>query len=158
MKSFPSIREEECWNFVQEVKASGSGTPVNLSENIFKLIATILSRAAFGKGIKDQKEFSEIVKEILRQTGGFDVADIFPSKKFLHHLSGKRSRLTRIHTKLDNLINNLVSEHKVNSSSKSNETLLDVLLRLKGSGEFPLTDVNVKAIILVSICRTTTYF
>nr|GEW18684.1 amorpha-4,11-diene C-12 oxidase [Tanacetum cinerariifolium] len=93
VKSFQSLREEECWNLVQEIKASGSGRPVNLSENIFKLIATILSRAAFGKGIRDQKEFTEIVKEILRQTGGFDVADIFPSKKFLHHLSGKRARL-----------------------------------------------------------------
>nr|AGO03789.1 germacrene A oxidase [Tanacetum cinerariifolium]AXL93709.1 Cytochrome P450 [Tanacetum cinerariifolium] len=148
VKSFQSLREEECWNLVQEIKASGSGRPVNLSENIFKLIATILSRAAFGKGIRDQKEFTEIVKEILRQTGGFDVADIFPSKKFLHHLSGKRARLTSIHTKLDNLINNLVAEHTVKTSSKTNETLLDVLLRLKDSAEFPLTADNVKAIIL----------
>ncbi|KAJ9557587.1 hypothetical protein OSB04_012201 [Centaurea solstitialis] len=148
VKSFQSLREEECWNLVQEVKASGSGRPVDLSENIFKMIATILSRAAFGKGIKDQKEFTEIVKEILRQTGGFDVADIFPSKKFLHHLSGKRGRLTSIHKKLDNLINNIVAEHPGNASSKSNETLLDVLLRLKDSAEFPLTADNVKAVIL----------
>nr|UUW44836.1 germacrene A oxidase [Xanthium strumarium] len=148
VKSFQSVREEECWNLVQEIKASGSGTPFNLSEGIFKLVATVLSRAAFGKGIKDQKEFTEIVKEILRQTGGFDVADIFPSKKFLHHLSGKRGRLTSIHNKLDSLINNLIAEHTVNSSNKTNETLLDVLLRLKDSEDFPLTADNVKAIIL----------
>ncbi|KAI3822680.1 hypothetical protein L1987_10275 [Smallanthus sonchifolius] len=148
VKSFQSVREDECWNLVQAVKASGSGKPFNLSEHIFKLVATVLSRAAFGKGIKDQKEFTEIVKEILRQTGGFDVADIFPSKKFLHHLSGKRGRLTSIHNKLDNLINNLVAEHTVSKSSKANETLLDVLLRLKDSDEFPLTADNVKAIIL----------
>ncbi|CAI9299075.1 germacrene A hydroxylase [Lactuca sativa] len=148
VKSFQSIREEECWNLVKEVKESGSGKPINLSESIFKMIATILSRAAFGKGIKDQREFTEIVKEILRQTGGFDVADIFPSKKFLHHLSGKRARLTSIHKKLDNLINNIVAEHHVSTSSKANETLLDVLLRLKDSAEFPLTADNVKAIIL----------
>ncbi|GJT97466.1 germacrene A oxidase, partial [Tanacetum coccineum] len=133
---------------VQEIKASGSGRLVNLSENIFKLIATILSRAAFGKGIKDQKEFTEIVKEILRQTGGFDVADIFPSNKFLLHLSGKRYRLTSFHKKLDNLINNLVAEHTVKTSSKTNESLFDVLLRLKDSAEFPLTADNVKAVIL----------
>ncbi|KAJ0857754.1 Germacrene A hydroxylase [Helianthus annuus] len=83
-----------------------------------------------------------------RETGGFDVADIFPSKKFLHHLSGKRGRLTSIHNKLDSLINNLVAEHTVSKSSKVNETLLDVLLRLKNSEEFPLTADNVKAIIL----------
>ncbi|PWA67309.1 germacrene A oxidase [Artemisia annua] len=149
VKSYQSLREEECWNLVQEIKASGSGIPVNLSENIFKLIATILCRAAFGKGVKDQKECTEIMKEMLREVGGFDVADIFPSKKFLHHLSGKRARLTSIHKKLDNFINNLVAEHTFKTSSKTEETLLDVLLRLKDSAEFPLTADNVKAIILV---------
>nr|BAM68819.1 putative cytochrome P450 monooxygenase CYP71AV1 [Artemisia chamaemelifolia] len=148
VKSFQSLREEECWNLVQQIKASGSGRPVNLSENVFKLIATILCRAAFGKRIKDQEEFTEIAKEIAKQAGGFDVADIFPSKKFLHHLSGKRARLTSIHKKLDNLINNLVAEHTINTSSKANETLLDVLLRLKDSAEFPITFDNVKAIIM----------
>lgn len=148
VKQFQALREDECWNLVKEVKASGSGKPISLSELIFKLIATILSRAAFGKGVKDQREFTEIVKEILRQTGGFDVADIFPSKKFLHHLSGKRGRLTSIHNKLDNLINTIVAEHTVDTKNKSHETLLDVLLRLKDSAEFPLTSDNVKAIIL----------
>nr|BAM68812.1 cytochrome P450 monooxygenase CYP71AV10 [Artemisia campestris] len=148
VKSYQSLREEECWNLVQEIKASGSGRPVNLSENIFMLIATILCRSAFGKGIKDQKEFTENMKEMLRQTGGFDVADIFPSKKFLHYLSGKRARLTSIHKKLDNLINNIVAEHTVKTASKTKETLLDVLLRVKDSTEFQLTADNVKAIIL----------
>ncbi|XP_076914296.1 germacrene A hydroxylase [Bidens hawaiensis] len=147
VKSFQSLREEECWNLVQEIKDSGSGTMFNLTEGIFKVIATVMSRAAFGRGIKDQKEFTEIVKEILRETGGFDVADIFPSKKFLHHLSGKRVRLTSIHNKLSSLINNLISEH-ANNVGKSNETLLDVLLRLKDSEEFPLTIDNIKAVIL----------
>nr|BAM68816.1 putative cytochrome P450 monooxygenase CYP71AV1 [Artemisia schmidtiana] len=148
VKSYKSLREEECWNLVQEIKASGSGRPVNLSENIFKLIATILCRAAFGKGIKDQKAFTENMKEMSKETGGFDVADIFPSKKFLHHLSGKRARLTSIHKKLDNVINNVVAEHTVKASSKTEETLLDVLLRLKDSAEFQLTADNVKAIIM----------
>nr|D5JBX1.1 RecName: Full=Germacrene A hydroxylase; AltName: Full=Germacrene A oxidase; Short=BsGAO [Barnadesia spinosa]ADF43083.1 germacrene A oxidase [Barnadesia spinosa] len=148
VKSFQSLREEECWNLVKEVRSSGSGSPVDLSESIFKLIATILSRAAFGKGIKDQREFTEIVKEILRLTGGFDVADIFPSKKILHHLSGKRAKLTNIHNKLDSLINNIVSEHPGSRTSSSQESLLDVLLRLKDSAELPLTSDNVKAVIL----------
>nr|BAM68820.1 putative cytochrome P450 monooxygenase CYP71AV11v1 [Artemisia capillaris] len=148
VKSYQSLREEECWNLVQEIKASGSGRPVNPSENIFKLIAMIFCRAAFGKGIKEHKEFTENVKEMLKETGGMDVADIFPSKKFLHHLSGKRARLTSIHKKLDNIINNVVAEHNVKTASKTNETLLDVLLRLKDSAEFQLTADNVKAIIV----------
>ncbi|XP_076952899.1 germacrene A hydroxylase-like [Bidens hawaiensis] len=147
VKSFQSLREEECWNLVQEIKESGPGTLFNLTEGIFKVVATVMSRAAFGRGIKDQREFTEIVKEILRETGGFDVADIFPSKMFLHHLSGKRVRLTSIHNKLDSLINNIISEHTSNVG-KSNETLLDVLLRLKDGEEFSLTTDNIKAVIL----------
>ncbi|CAH1413915.1 unnamed protein product [Lactuca virosa] len=148
VKSFQSLREEECWNLVKYIRSTGQGSPINLSENIFKMIATILSRAAFGKGIKDQMKFTELVKEILRLTGGFDVADIFPSKTLLHHLSGKRAKLTNIHNKLDSLINNIISEHPGNRTSSSQETLLDVLLRLKESAEFPLTADNVKAVIL----------
>lgn len=152
VKSFQSLREEECWNLVKHIRSTGQGSQINLSENIFKMIATILSRAAFGKGIKDQMKFTELVKEILRLTGGFDVADIFPSKTLLHHLSGKRAKLTNIHNKLDSLINNIISEHPGNRTSSSQETLLDVLLRLKESAEFPLTADNVKAVILVCTC------
>ncbi|KAD0020777.1 hypothetical protein E3N88_44903 [Mikania micrantha] len=154
VKSFQSIREEECWNLVQEIKDLGSGRPVNLSENIFKLIATVMSRAAFGRGIKDQKKFTELVKEILRLSGGFDIADIYPSKPFLERLSGKRGKLNVIRNTLDDLIGNLISEHKrqqVNNNTdhgNKNETLLDVLLRIKETNEFPLTDDNIKAIIL----------
>ncbi|KAL8217064.1 hypothetical protein R6Q57_023901, partial [Mikania cordata] len=154
VKSFQSIREEECWNLVQEIKDLGSGRPVNLSENIFKLVATVMSRAAFGRGIKDQRKFTELVKEILRLSGGFDIADIYPSKPFLERLSGKRGKLNGIRNTLDDLIGNLISEHKrqqVNNNTdhgNKNETLLDVLLRIKETNEFPLTDDNIKAIIL----------
>ncbi|KAL8245322.1 hypothetical protein R6Q59_011580 [Mikania micrantha] len=110
VKSFQSIREEECWNLVHEIKDWGSGQPINLSEKIFKLVATVLSRAAFGRGIKDQKEFTELVKEILRQSGGFDPSDIYPSINFLQHFSRKRVKLNGIRGTLDNLIGNLVSE------------------------------------------------
>nr|GEU60417.1 germacrene A oxidase-like [Tanacetum cinerariifolium] len=65
------------------------GSPISLSKNIFMLIATILSREAFGEGFKEQKASLEMLHEIGKSTGGFDVADIFPTKKILHHLSGK---------------------------------------------------------------------
>ncbi|KAD0020781.1 hypothetical protein R6Q59_011576 [Mikania micrantha] len=157
VKSFQSIREEECWNLVQEIKDWGSGRPINLSEKIFKLVATVLSRSAFGRGIKDQKEFTELVKEILRESGGFDPSDIYPSINFLQRFSRKRVKLNGIRHSLDNIIGNLVSEQKlqqVNNTnhatklSNKNETLLDVLLRIKETNEYPLTDDNIKAIVL----------
>ncbi|KAD0020778.1 hypothetical protein E3N88_44904 [Mikania micrantha] len=157
VKLFQSIREEECWNLVQEIKDGGSGQPINLSEKIFNLVAIVLSRAAFGRGIKDQKEFTELVKEIFRLSGGFDPSDIYPSINFLQRFSRKRVKLNGIHGTLDNLIGNLVSEQKLQQvnntnhatkSSNKNETLLDVLLRIKETNEYPLTDDNIKAIVL----------
>ncbi|KAJ9564720.1 hypothetical protein OSB04_000686 [Centaurea solstitialis] len=147
VKSFQSLREEECWSVVNEIKASGSGKPINLSKCISTLIARIISRAAFGKGIKDESAFRELVRETVKLTGGFDVADIFPSKKFLHHLTGKRAKLTKIHNELDNVIENIISDHTVSRLSSSQESLLDVLLRHKDDTEFPLTSDNVKAVI-----------
>ncbi|KVI03097.1 germacrene A oxidase-like [Cynara cardunculus var. scolymus] len=147
VKSFQSLREEECWSLVNEIKASGSGKPIDLSKCISILIARIVSRATFGKGIKDEVGFREIVRETVQLTGGFDIADIFPSKKVLHHLSGKRAKLTKIHNKLATLINNIISDHPGSQLSSSQESLLDVLLRHKDDAEFPLTSDTVKAVI-----------
>ncbi|KAJ9564679.1 hypothetical protein OSB04_000645 [Centaurea solstitialis] len=148
VKSFQSLREEECWSLVNKIKASGSGKPIDLSKCIQQLSAKLISRAAFGKGVKDEKAFREIIRETGELSGGFDIADIFPSKKFLHHLSGKRAKLTKIHNKANDLINNIISDHPGNHSSSSNESLLGVLLRHKDDTEFSLTSDNIKAIII----------
>ncbi|KAJ9565340.1 hypothetical protein OSB04_001306 [Centaurea solstitialis] len=147
VKSFQSLREEECWSLVNEIKASGSGKPIDLSKCISQLITRIISRATFGKGIKEERVFKEIVRETIRLTGGFDIADIFPSKKFLHHLTGQRAKLTKIHNKQDKVIDSIISDRIQSRSSSSQETLLDVLLRHKDEAEFGLTSDNVKAVI-----------
>ncbi|KAJ9564719.1 hypothetical protein OSB04_000685 [Centaurea solstitialis] len=147
VKSFQSLREEECWSVVNEIKASGSGKPIDLSKCISTLIAKIICRSAFGKEIRDESAFRELVREAVKLTGGFDIADVFPSKKFLHHLTGKRAKLTKIHNELDNVIDDIISDHHVSRLSSSQGSLLDVLLRHKEDADFPLTSDNVKAVI-----------
>ncbi|XP_023733630.1 germacrene A hydroxylase [Lactuca sativa] len=148
VKSFRSLREEESWYLVQDIRSSGSERPINLSYIIFSRMAVIISRAAFGKGLKDPTEFIDLIKRIVTEMGGFDVADIFPSKAFIHHLSGKRSRLAKIHNRVENVVNKILAESLSNRSNTSDESLLDILLRLKDGIEFPLTIDNVKAVIL----------
>ncbi|KAI3505782.1 hypothetical protein L1887_28028 [Cichorium endivia] len=148
VKSFQSLREEECWNLVQEIRSSESGRPINISGRVFGTTAVIVSKAAFGKGLKDLTEFTDLIKKISTEMGGFDVSSVFPSKTFIHHLSGKRARLAKIHNNIDNKLNEIFSEALKNRSNPSEECLLDILLRLKDDSEFPLTLDNIKAVLL----------
>ncbi|CAH1427677.1 unnamed protein product [Lactuca virosa] len=148
VKSFHSLREEECWNLVQDIQSSGPGRPIDLSHRIFSRIALIVSRAAFGEGLKDPILFSDLMRKTLTEMGGFDVADIFPSKKFIHHLSGKRARLAKIRKAVENIVNKVFSETLKKQCNTSHESFLDILLRVKDNTEFPLTIDNIKAVLL----------
>ncbi|KAI3521859.1 hypothetical protein L1887_11334 [Cichorium endivia] len=43
---------------------------------------------AFGKGIKDQRGFTEIVNAVLRQTGGFDGSRVVIQFTEIHYTTG----------------------------------------------------------------------
>ncbi|KAF8409710.1 hypothetical protein HHK36_005789 [Tetracentron sinense] len=158
VQSFRSVREEEVSNLVQSISSS-IGSLINLSTEIFSMTNGITSRAAFGKKCKDQDAFISMIKEAILLAGGFDVADVFPSLKLLHVLSGVKPKLERIHGKMDKILDDIIDEHKVNKTAKKTtncesgyEDLVDVLLRLQECGglEFPLTTNNIKAVILFS--------
>ncbi|KAK8300152.1 hypothetical protein V6Z12_D05G368800 [Gossypium hirsutum] len=121
--SFQSIREEEVLNLVETIK-SNEGSAVNLSRKVFSLSYGITARAAFGKKCKDQEAFISVVTEE-----------------------------TKIHGEADMILGNIVNDHKESrakgrSKDENKENLVDVLLRIQEDGEFPLTDNNVKAVIL----------
>ncbi|KAI3509417.1 hypothetical protein L1887_24671 [Cichorium endivia] len=113
--------------------------------------------AAFGRIYKDQDLLIEIVKELSVVAGGFDMADLFPSYKFLHVFTSMGSKLKTLHRNLDTTLNKILDEHKKNSEHKErcktgmdDEDFLDTLFRLKNSGdlEFPFTTDHIKAAIV----------
>ncbi|RZC65862.1 hypothetical protein C5167_009558, partial [Papaver somniferum] len=114
------------------------------------------ARAAFGKKSKDKEAFISLIKETTKMASGFAISDLFPSLKFIHVISGMKSKLESLHQKTDKILDNIIKEHIENRTAiktnkdEAEEDLVDVLLQLKGNGgpEFAITPNNLKAVIL----------
>lgn len=87
--SFQSIRDEEVSDLLKFI-SSNIGLPINLGEKIFSMTYGITARVAFDNKCKDhvQEELITAVREGAEATGGFKVADVFPSIKIRQVISG----------------------------------------------------------------------
>ncbi|KAM7530861.1 hypothetical protein LguiB_034271 [Lonicera macranthoides] len=157
VRSFCSVREDEVRTLIESIRSSSSsGSPINLTEKIFSSSNAAICKSAFGARCKDQDSMIKNVRELLSATGGFNVADFFPSFKLLHVICGMRPMLEKLHKKVDQIFDSIIKERLQNSEKGNNtgvkgeECLLDVLIRLNEDGglEFPITPNNVKAVIL----------
>ncbi|KAK6778657.1 hypothetical protein RDI58_025375 [Solanum bulbocastanum] len=157
VRSFSSIRRDKASHLVQFIRSSTPDEPINVTERILWYQSSITCKAAFGELLKDQEKFVGILRELMEVASGFNLADIFPSIKILRVLSGLKSRILKVHKNVAVIVEDVINEHKKNiaSGKKGNgafggEDLVDVLLRLKESGELkiPITNDNIKAIII----------
>ncbi|KAF3624054.1 putative protein TRIGALACTOSYLDIACYLGLYCEROL 3, chloroplastic-like isoform X1 [Capsicum annuum] len=157
VRSFSSIRHDEVVRLIDSIRYySSSGELINFSEKIIWFASTMTCRSAFGNVLKEQAVFIKLIREVIRLAQGFDVADIFPSYKFLHSLSGAKQKILDMHHKVDAIVEDVINEHKKNLAINNSddalggEDLVDVLLRLMkdGSLQFPITNDNIKAIIV----------
>ncbi|KAK3028970.1 hypothetical protein RJ639_039997 [Escallonia herrerae] len=138
VRSFRSIREEEVSSLTGFIQSS-LGTTINLTEKLYSLLNVITCRAVFGKRCKDQDVLIQLINESTRLAGGFDVVDLFPSKKFIHVLAGSRPKILKIHHKVDKILDNIISERReIRASTKKESSGL----------ELPITSNNVKAVIM----------
>jgi hypothetical protein len=158
VNSYQPIREEVFCNLVKWI-ASQNGLPINLTEAILSSIFTIVSRAAFGNKCKDQEKFISVVKQSIKVAAGFNLGDLFPSAKWLQHVTGLRPKLEKFQKQTDQILENIINEHKEEKYTKAKhdqgelEDLVDVLLNYEDGSDqdFSLTKNNIKAIILVSV-------
>ncbi|PHT31587.1 5-epiaristolochene 1,3-dihydroxylase [Capsicum baccatum] len=72
---------------------------VNFTKRIIWFTSSMPCRSAFGQVLKEQDMFIKLMIEVLRLEGGSDVADVFPSNKFLHVFSGAKKKLLDAHHK-----------------------------------------------------------
>ncbi|CAI0437477.1 unnamed protein product [Linum tenue] len=120
---------------------------------VFSLTAGIVSRVAFGKKYRGHDEFVPVMEEMARISGGFSLADLFPSVKLLQVTSGMRSQLLRLRNEADRMMDGIISDHRERQRTEGSDEvddLVDVLLKLQAGGglEVPLSDDNIKAVIL----------
>ncbi|KAG4213933.1 hypothetical protein ERO13_A01G089301v2 [Gossypium hirsutum] len=155
VQSFRSIREENVSSLIRSIY-SNTGLEINLGEMLCNLSYNITLRTAFAGRCNQHKAFISFVKKFVESLAGFSMADLFPSIKLLHVISGMRAKLERFHHDLDSMLESIIEEHRASNANLENsdekpDDLLDVLLNLQGHGglEFPLTTDNIKAVILV---------
>lgn len=156
VRSFKSIREEETRNLISYIR-SLSGSPFNLSKKMDAFTNSIVSKAAVGHKNK-QEEFISAVREMVTFTGGFSVADVFPSLKFLANIVGLYSKFKMLQKKNDKILDSILNDHQTRRDqalrNKENtfgrEDILDALLGLRTTNEFGLnlTDREIKGIIV----------
>lgn len=149
VQKFRHIRESEAANLIKTI-SQNVGRTINLGKEFFTLTIGISARAGFGKRVREEKEFAVLSQELVDLTSGFSVADMYPSRKFLHLISGVRPRLEKVYKGMDKVFGDIISEHRNRTVPADQEDLADVLLRIQKDGlfEYPLTDDNIKAVIL----------
>ncbi|XP_050234265.1 premnaspirodiene oxygenase-like [Mercurialis annua] len=151
---FRPIREEAVSNLISSIYSSASSA-INLTKMLNLLSCSIITRAAFGKKcLVDQEEFIPIVTEVVEMLAGFNIADLFPSIKLLHFITGIHYRLKKLHKKVDLVLENIINTHKKSRAASKidleDEDIVHVLLNLQEQGnlELPLTTDSIKAVIL----------
>ncbi|CAI0552358.1 unnamed protein product [Linum tenue] len=157
VQSFRPVREEQALEFVREIASASTGAVVNLSKRIFYLTYGVTSRTAFGEVCKDREAYIPVAADIMVTTGGFMLADFFPSWKLLQWVSGLKARMERLHRAQDNLLRKIIHDHRMRKCEDGDdrnvgaEDLVDGLLKLQRNvvdqQGFTLTDKNIKGVI-----------
>jgi hypothetical protein len=159
IQSYQFIREEEVAFLVNSIShSSSSATPVDLSEKLFALTASVTFRIAFGKSFRgsdlDNERFQEVVHEAEAMLGSFNASEYFPTVGWIiDKFSSRFQRLERIFHELDNFFEHVIDLHLNPQTKKEHEDIIDVLLKIEreqtkfGAAQF--TKDNIKAILMV---------
>nr|XP_048318138.1 cytochrome P450 71B37-like [Ziziphus jujuba var. spinosa] len=159
VQSYRSIREEEVeslMNFITE--CSTSSTPVNLTEKLFALTASMIFKIAFGKSFQgsnfDNHRFHEVIHESEALLGSYFASECFPYVGWIiDRISGMHQRLEGIFKELDNFFQQVIDDHQSSERKRQDQDdIIDVLLKIvkeqSGFGAAMLTEVNIKAVLL----------
>jgi cytochrome P450 len=156
--SFRSVREEEVARLLRSIsdQCGGGGrhaaAVVNLSEAICRMVNDVVVRTAIGDRCKHRDEFLRELDEAVRLTGGFSLADLYPSSRLVRWFSASARDMGRCQKNVYGIIGSIIRERDgARVPGRREDDLLGVLLRLQREGglQFALTDEIVIAVIFV---------
>ncbi|KAJ0591074.1 putative cytochrome P450 [Helianthus annuus] len=150
VRSFSYIRESELTR-VFKFLDSCCGTVINFREMTVQMVNNIVSRATLGDVCKDREYLVDSAFFMLKTFSAFNLFNYYPRLDFLNVITGKKAQWLKMHNELDIILKKILEEHRSRQrSSQDHEDLVDVLIRVKDTGDldFPITDDNIKAIIL----------
>ncbi|KAL3500887.1 hypothetical protein ACH5RR_039980 [Cinchona calisaya] len=170
VRSFCPIRQSEASHLVscidQALAAAAAGGKeeeaiINIAEKMHSYASSMTCRAAFGNVVSrdDKDAFLKLINESITTSKGMEISDLFPSYKILHLFSVAKAEIIKTHYKCDKILNRILDQHidkflattKMPIGESDHEDLIDVLLRVKESGDlqFHITNDNIKAVVMV---------
>ncbi|KAG0456858.1 hypothetical protein HPP92_024646 [Vanilla planifolia] len=154
LENLRHVREEEVVCLVQGLARAGK--PVDVGAAVNTCATNALSRALVGRRVfsvdgsgEGPEEFKEMVVELMRLAGVFNVGDFVPAIAWLDP-QGLVRKMKKLHKRFDDFLNKLITEHQ-EMADKSNNDMLSLLVKLKDEtdGEdVKLTDTEIKALLL----------
>jgi cytochrome P450 len=160
--SFRPVREEEVARLVRFISGEcGGGQPVNLSDEISRVVNDIVVRTVIGDRCKYRDEYLRELEEAVRLAGGLNLADLYPSSRLVRQFSAAARDMARCQRNMYRVIESIIQERKGTPMAEREEDLLGVLLRLQRNGglQIALTNELVSTVIFVrSAAYLTTIF
>nr|AAL62063.1 cytochrome P450 [Euphorbia lagascae] len=141
------IREEEMEDAITFLR-SKAGSPVNITKIIYGIIISIMIRTSVGN-CKQKERLLSVADAVNEAATSFGTADAFPTWKLLHYIIGAESKPRRLHQEIDDILEEILNEHKANKPFEA-DNLMDVLLNLQKNGNVPVpvTNESIKASVL----------
>ena len=162
VQSYQFIREEEVALLVDSISHyASSATPIDLSEKLFALTASINFRIGFGKSFCgsgfDNERFEIVVHEVESMIGSYNASEFFPFVGWIiDTLSSRFKRLERAFHELDTLFQQVIDLYLDPKRTKlEHEDIIDVLLiierdQAESGNAARFTKHNIKVVLMVS--------
>ncbi|KAL5823928.1 hypothetical protein ACOSQ3_021911 [Xanthoceras sorbifolium] len=156
VKSFASVREESVSSLIDYISQT-SPNPVNMSEQVFYLLDSIICKIACGRSYQGKQfqngKHDKVIQEAMAMLGSFSAADFFPYVGWIVDvLTGLHARREKSFHEFDEFYQMVIDEHlDPHRPVPENEDTVDSLLRLmknQSTEGGSLTQDHIKAILM----------